>query len=258
MAVPEALGPLFVVIPFLDEEKGFRTTLDALASQTDRDFTLILVDNGSRDGSRQVIDEFRSCNPWLDVEVIDEPQKGTGAASDTGFRRAIERGALAIARTDADCIPTKEWIAAARAELSGGGRDFVAGVIRPRGDDHRLTIADRLLIPALVNLAVTFGKLRPANRGPQYRAGYMMAAGNNLAIRAELYRRCGGFPRTRIEDVHEDRALVNRVREVTDRLGRSPEMVVYNSIRRARAYGYTRTLLWYWDHKYRPANVDVR
>jgi hypothetical protein len=85
-----------------------------------------------------------------------------------------------------------------------------------------------------------------------------MAPGNNLAIRAETYLRCGGFPRTRIEDVHEDRALVNRVRTVTTRIGKNDRMVVLNSIRRLRAYGYLRTLLWYWDHKYRPAEVDVR
>jgi glycosyltransferase involved in cell wall biosynthesis len=256
MAAPT--GPLFVVVPCLDEETGITATLDALAAQTYEDFTLVLVDNGSTDGTRAVIARFQADHPGMRIELVDEPQKGTGAAADTGFRHAIARGAWAILRTDADCVPDPGWVENARAALAPGRLDFVAGRIRPRDDDHQLRLSDRVVIPALVTVASGFGKIRPANLGRQYHGGYMMVAGNNLAIRAGLYEECGGFPRTRIEDVHEDRALINRVRTVTNRYGKCREMVVYNSIRRARAYGYTRTLLWYWDHKYRPENVDVR
>ena len=201
---------------------------------------------------------LRSPAPALDVEIIDEPQKGTGAASDTGFRHAIAHGASTIARTDADCLPRPDWVKEIRDAFSAGGLEFVVGAIKPREDDYRLRWLDRLLIPALVGVASWVGTIRPGNRGPQYRTGYLMAAGNNLAIRADTYVRCGGFPRSSIEDVHEDRALVNRVRTITDRIGKRPDMVVFNSIRRLRAYGYVGTLLWYWDHRYRPSEVDVR
>jgi glycosyltransferase involved in cell wall biosynthesis len=249
---------LFVVVPFLDEARGITPTLEALARQTDADYSLVLVDNGSTDRTREVIEAFRRQHPRLEVETIDEPEKGTGAAADTGFRHAIARGAWAVARTDADCVPRDDWIEQIKVALEGRDLELVAGAIKPRDDDYRLSALDRLIIPFLVSLAERFGKIRPGNRGARYRVGYVMAAGNNLAIRSEMYVRSGGFPRTRIEDVHEDRALVNRVRMQTDRIAKSPDMVVYNSIRRARAYGYLRTLLWYWDHKYRPTNVDVR
>ena len=249
---------LFVVVPFLNEEAGILATLEALAAQTDAAFSLVLVDNGSTDATRAVIESFHAAHAGMRIEVIDEPEKGTGAAADTGFRHAIARGAAVVARTDADCLPAPDWVASARAALAPGRVDFVAGTIRPRADDHDLRLADRVLIPSLVAVASGLGKVRPGNRGRQYHGGYMMVAGNNLAISATLYLACGGFPRTRIEDVHEDRALINRVRVVTNRYAKCREMVVYNSIRRARAYGYSRTLLWYWDHKYRPANVDVR
>ncbi|MBW0121323.1 glycosyltransferase family 2 protein, partial [Pseudonocardia sp. KRD-176] len=78
------------------------------------------------------------------------------------------------------------------------------------------------------------------------------------AITAELYERAGGFPRTRIQDVHEDRALVNAVRPLTARYGARRDVVVRGSSRRVRAWGLVRTLGWYADHRYRPEHVDIR
>ncbi len=86
----------------------------------------------------------------------------------------------------------------------------------------------------------------------------MMAAGCNVAITAELYLAAGGFPRTRIEDVHEDRALVNAVRMLTGEYARRRDVVVRGSSRRVQAWGLRRTQLWYKDHAYRPEVVDIR
>jgi hypothetical protein len=85
-----------------------------------------------------------------------------------------------------------------------------------------------------------------------------MCPGCNLAITADLYQRCGGFPRTAIEEVHEDRALVNQVRKLTTAYGQVPGMKVYGSVRRLRAFGLRNTLAWYADHRYRPDVVDIR
>lgn len=86
----------------------------------------------------------------------------------------------------------------------------------------------------------------------------MMAAGCNVGITAALYLEAGGFPRTAIEDLHEDRALVNAVRRITDRYARKRDVVVYGSSRRVNAWGLKNTLLWYKDHAYRPEQVDIR
>ncbi|MBW0119650.1 glycosyltransferase family 2 protein, partial [Pseudonocardia sp. KRD-169] len=87
---------------------------------------------------------------------------------------------------------------------------------------------------------------------------YVMSAGCNMAVTAELYERAGGFPRTRIQDVHEDRALVNAVRPLTTRYGTRRDVVVRGSSRRVQAWGLVRTLGWYADHRYRPEHVDIR
>jgi glycosyltransferase involved in cell wall biosynthesis len=248
---------LFVIVPFYNEASGISATLEALAGQTDPDFNLVLVDNGSTDGTADIVAAFAQAHNEMRIGIIDEPVKGTGAAADTGFRHAIGMGAKRLARTDADCLPRSDWIAAV-CRAFDDGLEMVAGDIVARTDDYPPRLWERWLLPAVVRAAATFGRYRPSNRGPEYRCPYIMCAGNNLGITAALYDRCGGFPRSSIEEIHEDRALVNRARRHTNRIGRRRDVVVANSVRRLRAYGLPQTLLWYWDHRAQSEVVDVR
>ena len=247
---------LAVVVPVFNEAAGIRPTLEALASQDDGDFEAFFVDNGSTDDSARVIREF-AAERGLGWHIVPEPQKGTGAAADTGMRAAIAAGATLLARTDADCIPRADWTAAIRHSLTTRGLRLVGGELVPRTDEG-LSWTTRALLRSAVHLAEAFGRVRAGNRDPEYLGPYMMAAGCNVGITAELYEASGGFPRTAIEDLHEDRALVNAVRRITDRYARRGDVVVYGSSRRVNAWGLKNTLLWYKDHAYRPEVVDIR
>jgi glycosyltransferase involved in cell wall biosynthesis len=246
---------LAVIVPVYNEAAGIRTTLEALAAQNDQDFDVVFVDNNSTDASAAVITEFATAYPrW---RIVTELQKGTGAAADTGMRAAIAAGATMLARTDADCIPRVDWTASIRRCLATEGLALVGGELVPRRDEG-LPWRTRALLRGAVFLAEGFGRVRKENKSPDYKGPYMMAAGCNLGITAELYVACGGFPRTAIEDLHEDRALVNAVRLVTGNYARRSDVVVYGSSRRVTAWGLKNTLLWYKDHEYRPAEVDIR
>jgi glycosyltransferase involved in cell wall biosynthesis len=242
---------LAVVVPVYNEAAGIGPSLDALEAQTDADFDVYFVDNGSTDDSAAVI-RARNNPRW---HVITELQKGTGAAADTGMRAAIAAGATLLARTDADCLPRADWTASVRRSLSTLG--LVGGELVPRHDEG-LTLGRRILLRAAVELAEAFGRVRPGNRAAEYRGPYMMAAGCNVGIRADLYVEAGGFPRTAIEDLHEDRALVNAVRRLTSSYARRRDVVVFGSSRRVTAWGLKNTLLWYKDHAYKPEHVDIR
>jgi glycosyltransferase involved in cell wall biosynthesis len=246
----------YVVIPIFNEEKAIRDTLDSLLAQSDTDFTLVLVDNASTDQTVAVIEQWRREHPALAVDLIREPQKGTGTAADTGFRYAIAQGATHIARTDADCLPIRDWVAGLKRAFAEEGLEFVVGVLKARTDEIPLDWSDRFVIPLLMTVAETYGKL--TRRDKRFKYPYILVAGSNLAITADLYLRCGGFPHTRIEEEHEDRILSERVRALTRRVGKKRHLVVYSSVRRAKRYGYRNTLLWYWDHKYQPEEVDIR
>jgi glycosyltransferase involved in cell wall biosynthesis len=245
-----------LVVPIFNEERGLRDTLNAIASQSDTEFTLVLVDNASNDGSATVARAFAQERPEIAVHLLSETLKGTGAAADTGFRFAIAQGAHWIARTDADCLPDRNWVRALKGALCQDGLDFVAGVIRPREDEFALAPWDRAVLRSMIWIAERYGRLH--RRGPRFKYPYFMAAGNNLAISAALYVRSGGFPRRAIEEVHEDRVLSESVRTLTTRAARRSDVIVYNSVRRVRAYGYVNTLRWYRNHGYRDGIVDVR
>jgi glycosyltransferase involved in cell wall biosynthesis len=252
MSTPPSLA---VIVPALNEAKALGGALAALAAQTDREFRLIVVDNASTDGTRDVVARFAATAPFP-VETVTEPEPGAGTAADTGFRHAIATGAGYLARTDADCRPAPDWVATARAHLAGGA-EMVCGRSVPRADENP-SWAERHVFPAVVRLAAVYGRHRRAHRAPEFRTPYVLVHGHNLALTAGLYLSCGGTPRERLDEGSEDVTLLNRARRHTDRIVRAEDLVVESSLRRLRAWGAWRTLRWHWDRRYRPEEVHVR
>ncbi|MEU0009028.1 glycosyltransferase [Streptomyces sp. NPDC006314] len=251
-------APLWAVVPAYNEEAGIGATLTALASQTDTGFALVVVDNASTDATAGIVRRFAATAPFP-VHLVHEGERGTGTAVDTGFQYAVEHGAELLVRTDADCLPAADWIAAARREFSRG-TEMACGRSLPRRDEDP-SLAERYLLPAVVRATALYGRYRTRHRHPRYRAPYVLCHGHNLGITAALYLRCGGTPRTPLEGPPEDVVLLNRAREYSDRIARAERMVVYTSLRRLRAWGARQTLLWCWDRRYRPADpqeVHVR
>jgi len=242
---------LWVVVPAYNEAERIEQTLQSLLWQTDTDFTLLVVDNGSSDSTVDIARAFAETAPFP-VEVLVETEKGVGSAVDTGFRHAIAHGARLIARTDADCLPHPGWVEAARAALTTGA-GMVFGQLRARRDENG--VIGRAAFRVMVGLASAFGRLRLANRTGGYLAPYRMHAGNNMAITAELYLAVGGMPR---RPSPTDRAFLNRVRRHTAAIARSRTMVVENSTRRLRAYGVMGTARWYLDRGSAGLTVDPR
>jgi glycosyltransferase involved in cell wall biosynthesis len=244
---------LWVVIPFYNEAEGIELTIRALANQTDKDFMLVFVDNVSTDGGAEKVHQM-CAKLNLAYQIIRELKKGTGYAADAGFRYAIAHGAKFIARTDADCSPATGWIEKIKVGFENG-LEFMGGRLKPRRDDIHPTLLDKIVLPTLITMGVLYGRL--FYRGSQFKYPFFMAAGGNMAITASLYERAGGFAHSSIVDTNEDAELAEKVRTLTTHAGYQSEMVVYASIRRARKYGYIKTLRWFSDRNYK-GEIDVR
>lgn len=100
---------LTVVVPCLNEEETIGGQLSALAGQEwGRPWEVIVVDNGSDDGSVAVVESFRERVPGL--RVVDASEKRSQAhALNVGVREAH---AEAVAFCDADDEVAAGWVAA--------------------------------------------------------------------------------------------------------------------------------------------------
>jgi glycosyltransferase involved in cell wall biosynthesis len=251
--IVEGEAETWVIVPALDEATGILATLQAIDAQTLRPLVLCVVDNGSSDATPDLVRAFRP-RPGLGVCLVAEPERGTGAAADTGMRLAIAAGARYLLRTDADSLPRPQWAARLRDELARGA-ELVAGRIIPR-DDERFRPGERAFLQLVMTVSAALAVPRNARRGRRTR--FRLLAGNNMGIRAGMYERSGGFPRSRIDEVHEDRALMNRVRFLTERIVSARGAIVATSARRYRAYGLVGVLRWYTTHGTSGLPVDVR
>lgn len=86
----EQLPRLSIIIPVHNREKLVLRTLESVERQTLRPLKLILVDNGSTDGTLGVLREWRDAHASADftVEVACEPQPGACAARNKGLAMA--------------------------------------------------------------------------------------------------------------------------------------------------------------------------
>ena len=87
--------PITILMPVYNVERYLRGALDSLFRQTWQDFELLIVNDGSTDGTRAILAEIQDSR----VRVIDMPHGGLAAALRCGVEQA--RGGY-IARMDAD------------------------------------------------------------------------------------------------------------------------------------------------------------
>jgi glycosyltransferase involved in cell wall biosynthesis len=249
----------WVIVPGYNEQDWIGATIDALAAQVGVELTVLVIDNASTDDTAGAVAQAGERHPQLDLRCLREDEKGTGSASDSGARHAIACGALIVLRTDADCVPDPTWARTLRAAIADEGLDLVGGNLRMRTDDGMASLVGRLIAPGAYQLIRFVGRVRPNNNdNDAYRTRFWVVPGANLGIRASTYLASGGFPRTRIEDVHEDKAIINAVRLVSDRIGYRRDAMVRFSNRRVARNGLLGVLRWYFNHGGEPREVDIR
>jgi hypothetical protein len=196
-------------------------------------------------------------HPDMDIRMIVETQKGTGAASDTGFRHAIKNGATIVARTDADAMPCEGWVSLLKQDFRKGAL-IVGGRIAPRTDEPNYRWYDSYIYGWLIKFVEFAPAIFYRRPGQKYRM--FMIPGLNMAIDSKLYIKVGGFPRSSIDDIDEDLELHLKVCKVIERdqAKLNKKALVYGSISKAKAMGLFGIILWYWDRRYRPETVDIR
>ena len=89
-----------VIVPTYNERENIARLIESVLSQDTR-LELLIVDDGSPDGTGQIVADISKLNPR--VHLLERPRKmGLGTAYLAGFRWAIERGYDYVFEMDAD------------------------------------------------------------------------------------------------------------------------------------------------------------
>ena len=110
-----------VVLTVRNEAKFIQDLLETLSGQSYKDFEIIMVDNGSTDGTGEIIRAFSDGR----LKYFYEPSLcGIAAARNLGIKEASGEY---IFFTDGDCLPTKHWLKEGLEILETGEYAAVSG-----------------------------------------------------------------------------------------------------------------------------------
>lgn len=201
-----------VVIPVKDRRELLLAALDALDAQTFDDFEVIVVDDGSSDGSGDAA--AARLVHGRPVTVVAGGGNGAVHARTVGVAQA--RGEI-LAFTDSDCAPSPKWLEAACAAFDAGA-DLVNG----------RTVPARPLLPLERSMGSGLEGLYPTC---------------NVLYRRDAYERAGGFDseagerfgfrvdrRTRGDGFGEDTLLAWRVIRSGGRADYVPDAIVEHAV----------------------------
>lgn len=175
-----------VVIPVRDDAEYLERCLRALAGQTVRATEVIVVDNGSADGSGDVARRFGA-------RVVEQHEVGIPIASATGYDAATGD---VIARLDSDSRPGPEWLATVRRLLAEHpDADAITGSGLLVTDD-----GDAQPVRSKLYLGPYFALVRAA-------LGNRPVFGSAMAVRRSAWERVSGEVCRHDAAVHDDMDL---------------------------------------------------
>ncbi len=94
-----------VIIPAYNAEKIIGKTLEALLNQTYKDYEVIVVDDGSKDRTADVVKKYMKKSKK--IKLVTEKNAGPATARNNGAKHS--KGEILLF-TDSDCVPEKNWI----------------------------------------------------------------------------------------------------------------------------------------------------
>ncbi len=142
------MTPFFsVVIPVYNRARLLRDTIGSVLAQTEQDFEIVVVDDGSRDDPARAIAEIGDSR----IVFVQQDNRGGGAARNTGIDRA--RGRY-IAFLDSDDHFLPHHLSSMRKLVDGATNTFAYGrMIVDRGGGRTIVKPPRAIRPG-ENMAV--------------------------------------------------------------------------------------------------------
>ena len=195
-----------VILCAHNESENLSNYLQALLAQDYPEYEVIVVDDGSEDETRAVIERYMIRDPRLHMTFVPY-----GARVGSTKKLALTLAAKAakydyLLLTDADCVPeSKDWIREMMKGF-GEGKDIVLG--------FSPYFAEKSHINRLIRFDTLFNGLHylgSALCGHPY-----MGVGRNLAYRKAMFFESGGFTHLMNNKAGDDDLFVNHVATKTN------------------------------------------
>ncbi len=178
-----------VIVPTCNRISSLERTLESLFRQTYQDAEIIVVNDGSTDGTDAILGRLASAKKII---YLRQENRGPAAARNAG---AAIAGGEYLAFTDDDCAVPKDWLERFSAAFISSGADCIGGVVN-NCIEHNIFSG---LSQEMTNYFVV--KMEELNRYSSF------LTSNNIAYRATAFRNTGGFDERFRRAGGEERAL---------------------------------------------------
>lgn len=120
-----------IIVPVYNKELYIKNCIERILNQSYKNFELIIIDDGSTDEGKFIVDKFSSDDR---VKVVHQSNQGVSCARNTGLNLAKGRWIWFI---DADDIPHFEWLQIATTKYSNYDIIFTNYKIINSNDDEK-------------------------------------------------------------------------------------------------------------------------
>lgn len=124
-----------IIIPVYNDPQGIRDTLESLVNQTYPHYEIIVADNGSKDSTLKVVNDFSEKYPGLIEVVVEDSIQSSYAARNKGIKAA--KGSI-IAFVDADMSVKNDWVQKITESMEKNKADYLACRVDIYSDDESL------------------------------------------------------------------------------------------------------------------------
>ena len=203
-----------VIVPVYNRPNECEELLESLTHQTEKDFEVIIVEDGSSVPCREVVEQYAD---KLDVHYYAKPNSGPGQTRNYGVERANGEYVLIL---DSDVVLPEGYFAAIDAELAAHPCDAFGG---PDRAHESFTTTQKAINYAMTSFFTTGGI-----RGGKAKLDKFYPRSFNMGVRREVYQALEGFSAMRFG---EDIDFSTRIFKSGYRCRLFPEAWVYHKRR---------------------------